>query len=47
MNNYDNHIISKFNILINDYNIRFFTFIFHMTHVMQSLNVNVFKQYKY
>ena len=47
MNNHDNHMIFEFVMLANEHNIRFFTFIFHLTHCMQSLNVDFFRQYKH
>jgi hypothetical protein len=43
MNNHDFHTISKFISLINDNHIRSFSFISHLTHCMQSLNVDVFR----
>ena len=47
MNNHDNHMTSEFVLLINEHNIRFFAFIFHLTHCMQSLDVRIFRQYKH
>ena len=47
MNNHDNHMISEFVMLANEHNIRSFTFIFHLTHCMQSLDVSFFRQYKH
>ena len=37
----------EFVMLANEHNIRFFTFIFHLTHCMQSLDVDFFRQYKH
>ena len=45
INNHDNYMISEFVILTNEHNICFFTFIFHLTHCMQSLDVSLFRQY--
>ncbi len=46
MNQHDNHCISEFVRLANDHHIRSFSFIFHFTHCMQSLNVEIFHLYK-
>jgi hypothetical protein len=46
MNQHDNHCTSEFVRLANDHHIRSFSFIFHLTHCMQSLNVEIFHSYK-
>jgi hypothetical protein len=46
MNQHDSHCTSEFARLANDHHIRFFSFIFHFTHCMQSLNVEIFHSYK-
>jgi alpha-D-ribose 1-methylphosphonate 5-triphosphate diphosphatase PhnM len=40
------HCISEFIRLVNDHHIRSFSFISHLTHCMQSLNVEIFQSYK-
>ena len=40
-------MIPEFVMLANEHNIRSFTFISHLTHCMQSLNVGFFRQYKH
>jgi hypothetical protein len=47
MNNHDSHTISEFISLINENHIRSFSFISHLTHCMQSLNVEIFNSYKH
>lgn len=47
MNNHESHITPKFTLLVNEYHIRPFTFIFHLTHCMQPLNVGIFQHYKH
>jgi hypothetical protein len=47
MNNHEFHLISKFISLINENYIRSFSFISHLTHCMQSLNVKIFRLYKH
>ncbi len=46
MNQHDSHCTSEFARLANDHHIRLFSFIFHLTHCMQSLNVRIFHSYK-
>ncbi len=46
MNNHENHVISEFIALINDNHIRSLTLILHLTHCMQSLNVDICESYK-
>jgi hypothetical protein len=46
MNQHDNHCTSEFARLANDHHIRLFSFILHLTHCMQSLNVRIFHSYK-
>ncbi len=46
MNNHDSHRISEFIKLANENHIRSFSFISHLTHCMQSLNVGIFQSYK-
>jgi hypothetical protein len=46
MNQHDSHCTFKFARLANDHHICFFSFIFHFTHYMQSLNVEIFHSYK-
>jgi hypothetical protein len=47
MNNHESHIISEFIALANENHIRSFSLIFHLTHCMQSLDVEVFQFYKH
>lgn len=47
MDNHGSHMTSEFRILANDHNIRPFTFIPHLTHCMQPLDVKVFQKYKH
>jgi prephenate dehydrogenase len=46
MNQHDSHCIFEFVRLANDHHIRSFSFISHLTHCMQSLNVSIFHSYK-
>jgi hypothetical protein len=46
MNQHDSHCIPEFVRLANDHHIRPFSFISHLIHCMQSLNVNIFQSYK-
>ncbi len=46
MNNHDSYRISEFIKLINENYIRSFSFILHLTHCMQSLNVRIFQSYE-
>jgi hypothetical protein len=46
MNNHDSHENSQFVLLTNQNHIRLFLFISHLTHCMQSLNVDIFNSYK-
>jgi hypothetical protein len=46
MNNRDNHENSKFVLLANKHHIRSFSFVSHLTHCMQSLDVDIFQSYK-
>jgi hypothetical protein len=46
MNQHDSHCTSEFVRLANDHHIRSFSFIFHLTHCMQSLDVEIFHSYK-
>jgi hypothetical protein len=46
MNNYDNHENSQFVLFANQNHIRLFSFISHLTHCMQSLDVNIFQSCK-
>jgi hypothetical protein len=46
MNQHDSHCTSEFVRLANDHHIRSFSFIFHLTHCMQSWNVDIFHLYK-
>ncbi len=46
MNNHDSHKILEFVLLANNHHIRLFLFVFHLTHCMQSLNVDIFQSYK-
>ncbi len=47
MNNHESHIISKFIALANENHIGSFSLISHLTHCMQSLDVEVFQSYKH
>jgi hypothetical protein len=47
MNNHESHIIFEFIVLANENHIRSFSLIFHFTHCMQSLNVEIFQFYKH
>jgi hypothetical protein len=47
MNNHENHIILEFITFANENHIQSFSLIFHLTHCMQSLNVEIFQFYKY
>jgi hypothetical protein len=42
MNNHDFHLTSEFISLMNDYHIRSFSLISHLTHCIQSLDVEIF-----
>lgn len=46
INNHKSYIISKFWILANNNYIHFFIFIFYMTYCIQSLNIEIFQNYK-
>jgi hypothetical protein len=46
MNNHGSHRTPEFIKLINENHIRSFSFIPHLTHCMQSLNVGIFQSYK-
>ncbi len=46
MNQHDSHCILEFIRFANDHRIRSFSFISHLIHCMQSLNVNIFHSYK-
>jgi hypothetical protein len=43
MNNHESYIIFKFIAFANENHIRSFFLIFHLTHCMQSLNVEIFQ----
>jgi hypothetical protein len=47
MNNHESYIIFEFIALTNENCIRSFSLIFHFTHCMQSLNVEIFQFYKH
>jgi hypothetical protein len=47
MNNHEIHIIFEFIVFANENHIRSFSLIFHLTHCMQSLNVEIFQFYKH
>jgi hypothetical protein len=47
MNNHESCIIFEFIALINKNHIESFSLIFHLTHCMQSLNVEIFQFYKH
>jgi hypothetical protein len=47
MNNHESYLIFKFINLINENHIRSFSFISHLIHCMQSLNVDIFQFYKH
>ena len=47
MNNHDSHVTSEFILLANENRIRFFSFISHLTHIMQPLDVEIFRFYKH
>ena len=47
MNNHDSHETSDFVKLVNGNKIRLYSFISHLTHCMQSLDVEVFNFYKH
>jgi hypothetical protein len=47
MNNHESHIIFEFIALTNENHIRSFLLISHLTHCMQSLNVEIFQFYKH
>jgi prephenate dehydrogenase len=46
MNQHGSHCTSEFVRLANDHHIRPFSFISHLIHCMQSLNVGIFHSYK-
>jgi hypothetical protein len=47
MNNHESHIIFEFIAFANENHIRSFSLILHLTHCMQSLDVEVFSFYKH
>jgi hypothetical protein len=47
MNNHESHIIFEFIAFANENHIRSFSLISHLTHCMQSLNVEIFQFYKH
>jgi hypothetical protein len=47
MNNHESHIIFEFIAFANENHIRSFSLISHLTHCMQSLNVEIFQLYKH
>ncbi len=47
MNNHESHMTFEFIALTNENHIRSFSLISHLTHCMQSLNVDVFQSYKH
>jgi hypothetical protein len=47
MNNHESHITFEFIVLVNENYIRLFSLIFHLTHCMQSLNVEILQFYKH
>ncbi len=47
MNHHESHIIFEFIVLTNENHIQSFSLIFHLTHCMQSLNVEIFQFYKH
>ncbi len=47
MNNHESHIIFEFIALANENHIRSFSLISHLTHCMQSLDVEIFQFYKH
>ena len=47
MDNHGSHITPEFALLADKYHIRPFTFIPHLTHCMQPLDVKIFQQYKH
>jgi hypothetical protein len=47
INNHESRIIFEFIALANENHIRSFSLIFHLTHCMQSLNVEIFQLYKH
>jgi hypothetical protein len=47
MNNHESHIIFEFIALTNENHIRSFSLISHLTHCMQSLDVEIFQFYKH
>jgi hypothetical protein len=47
MNNHESHITFEFIAFANENRIRSFSLIFHLTHYMQSLNVEIFQFYKH
>jgi hypothetical protein len=47
MNNQKSHVILEFIAFANENHIRSFSLILHLTHCMQSLNVEIFQFYKY
>jgi hypothetical protein len=46
MNQHDSYCISEFICLANNYCIRSFSFVSHLIHYIQSLNVDIFHSYK-
>ncbi len=47
INNHESHIIFEFIVLTNENRIQSFSLIFHFTHCMQSLNVEIIQFYKH
>jgi hypothetical protein len=47
MNNHESHMIFEFIALANENHIRSFSLILHLTHCMQSLDVEIFQSYKH
>jgi hypothetical protein len=47
MNNHESHMIFEFIALANENHIRSFSLILHLTHCMQSLDVEIFQFYKH
>jgi hypothetical protein len=47
MNNHENHMILEFIVFANENHIRSFSLILHLTHCMQSLDVEIFQFYKH
>jgi hypothetical protein len=47
MNNHENHMIFEFIAFVNENHIRLFSLNLHLTHCMQSLNIEIFQFYKH